>query len=207
MHINLHLVNGEQIQASIDANICVIGRSSKCDIVVAEEGMSRQHCQIELIDGEVFITDLGSTNGVLIDSEKITPHTKTPFALYLTCSFGAVANLQIELEEMKGGILNTRSGGVRDATGISSTGNTSLTKTKLLKETTSPVMSKAASSRPGLPSSKAKDNKAQFWMMNGLALVILFGAVYWFINQEDETLDSPIETEKVEAPERPVDQF
>lgn len=80
MHVYLRLVNGEQIEETIESNVCIIGRSAKCDVVVPHDGMSRQHCQIELENGEVFITDLGSTNGVLIDGEKIVPHTKTPYS-------------------------------------------------------------------------------------------------------------------------------
>lgn len=100
MQLSLKLLNGEQIELNIDSNVCIIGRSSKCDVVVTQDGMSRQHCQIEVIDGEVFVTDLASTNGVLIDGQKIKPNTRTNYALYLTLSFGAVQSAQIKLDEV-----------------------------------------------------------------------------------------------------------
>lgn len=206
MHVFLRLVNGEQIEQTIESNVCVIGRSAKCDVVVPHDGMSRQHCQIELENGEVFITDLGSTNGVLIDGEKIVPHQKTPYALYLTCSFGAVQNLQIELEEMKGGTLNNRGAPARESSLGVTSGNTSLTKTKLLKDITNPQVAKPGSTKAAFEK-KDKATKAQMWMMNGLALVILAAAVWWYVNKDEEPVESPIEIEKTDVPEKTFDQF
>lgn len=206
MHVYLKLVNGEQIEETVESNVCIIGRSAKCDVVVPHDGMSRQHCQIELENGEVFITDLGSTNGVLIDGEKIVPHQKTPYALYLTCSFGAVQNMQIELEEMKGGSLNTRSAGPRDTSSALDMGGT-LTKTKILKDTTRPGDVKAVP-RPGVAGkAKEKDNKIQMWTMNILALLILAGAVYWLMTKDEDPVESAIEVEKADVPDKPFDQF
>lgn len=206
MHVYLKLVNGEQIEETIESNVCIIGRSAKCDVVVPHDGMSRQHCQIELENGEVFITDLGSTNGVLIDGEKIVPHQKTPYALYLTCSFGAVQNMQIELEELKGGNLN-RPAGPRDTSIGGDVGGT-LTKTKLLKDITRPGDVKAQAARPGFPvKDKEKNNKLQMWTMNILALLILAAGIYWLTTKEDEIPDSVIQVEKTDLPDKPFDQF
>jgi hypothetical protein len=44
-----------------------IGRLPECDIVIADPGASRQHAQVRF-DGERFVvTDLGSTNGTLVN--------------------------------------------------------------------------------------------------------------------------------------------
>lgn len=206
MQVYLRLVNGEQIEQTVDSNVCVIGRSAKCDVVVPHDGMSRQHCQVELENGEVFITDLGSTNGVLIDGEKVVPHQKTPYALYLTCSFGAVQNMQIELEEMKGGTLNNRPASPRGSSAGGATGTTSLTKTRLLKDVTNPQAAKVGSTKAAFEK-KDKDTKIQVWMMNGLALLILAAAVWWYVNNDEDPADSPIEIEKTEVPEKTFDQF
>lgn len=203
MHLYLRLVNGEQIEQTVDSNICIIGRSAKCDVVVPHDGMSRQHCQIELENGEVFITDLGSTNGVLIDGEKIVPHQKTPYALYLSCSFGAVQNMQVELEEMKGGTLNNRPVVPRDSSLSGASVTSSLTKTKLLKDITRPGNIKLPA-RP-LPEKKVKDNKVQTWTMNILALLILAAAVYWYATKDEDPVESPIIETEVE--DKPFDQF
>lgn len=50
---------------------CVIGRSSKADICLKREELSRTHLQIENDNGEIYITDLNSANGVTIDGHRI----------------------------------------------------------------------------------------------------------------------------------------
>lgn len=73
----------------------IIGRSSKCNIVIPAEGVSRKHCSIEL--GEVWtITDLESRAGVLLNNEKITPGLKIPFREKQRISFGPVRLLTVE---------------------------------------------------------------------------------------------------------------
>lgn len=99
MNLIFILLNGEVIKKTVSKSSCIIGRSSSCDLVLALEGISRQHCKLDIEDGNIFITDLGSTNGVLINGEKIPAHTKTPYPTYLPLSFGPVDNLQIEIKD------------------------------------------------------------------------------------------------------------
>lgn len=49
----------------------LVGRGSFCDIILTDEYVSIRHCKVFLENGEVFIEDLGSTNGTLVDGEKI----------------------------------------------------------------------------------------------------------------------------------------
>lgn len=53
-----------------------IGRSLKCDFNVPKEDLSREHCLIEVDNTEIFITDLGSKNGISINRAKISPHKR-----------------------------------------------------------------------------------------------------------------------------------
>jgi pSer/pThr/pTyr-binding forkhead associated (FHA) protein len=64
------LQNGEAIK--IDKDTMIIGRSRTCDVVIPSAKVSRQHASITRVDGEVFIEDLGSANGVWFNGEKVT---------------------------------------------------------------------------------------------------------------------------------------
>jgi putative ABC transport system ATP-binding protein len=49
----------------------LIGRSSECDLQLASSGVSRTHAQITREGDTWYIEDLGSTNGVLVNQEKV----------------------------------------------------------------------------------------------------------------------------------------
>ncbi len=99
MILKVKLINGESLTFKSEKPTCVIGRSGQCDLVIPHEAVSRKHCQIDYREGELYVTDLGSINGVLIDGQKITPNKPVNFQSYLTLSFGAVQTLNIELDE------------------------------------------------------------------------------------------------------------
>jgi pSer/pThr/pTyr-binding forkhead associated (FHA) protein len=48
----------------------IIGRSSDLDMVLVEDMVSRRHAKITSTDADIFIQDLGSTNGTFVNGEK-----------------------------------------------------------------------------------------------------------------------------------------
>lgn len=57
------------VQVALDRTTTVIGRDDACDIVLAEEGVSRRHARIVKNDEGYFVlTDLKSTNGIRVDN-------------------------------------------------------------------------------------------------------------------------------------------
>ncbi|HET6415484.1 MAG TPA: DUF4388 domain-containing protein [Polyangiales bacterium] len=50
----------------------VIGRSSELDMVLVEDMVSRRHAKISVENGNIFLEDLGSTNGSFVNGEKIS---------------------------------------------------------------------------------------------------------------------------------------
>ncbi|OUS25294.1 hypothetical protein A9Q99_22140 [Gammaproteobacteria bacterium 45_16_T64] len=54
------------------------GRSSKCDIIVEGEYMSRRHAELSLKGGGLRIVDLGSSNGTCVNNKKISEHQLKP---------------------------------------------------------------------------------------------------------------------------------
>ena len=55
--------------------ILVIGRAQPADVVVADEIISRSHCRVALVMGELFVTDLGSSNGTFVAARRINVPT------------------------------------------------------------------------------------------------------------------------------------
>jgi pSer/pThr/pTyr-binding forkhead associated (FHA) protein len=49
----------------------IIGRSSDLDMVLVEDMVSRRHAKISSNEADVFIQDMGSTNGTFVNGEKI----------------------------------------------------------------------------------------------------------------------------------------
>lgn len=49
----------------------IIGRSSDLDMVLVEDMVSRKHAKIVTSNGEIYIQDMGSTNGTFVNGEKV----------------------------------------------------------------------------------------------------------------------------------------
>ena len=50
----------------------VVGRAEDCNLKPRSELISRYHCEIFLEDGDAFVRDMGSKNGVFLNDEQIT---------------------------------------------------------------------------------------------------------------------------------------
>lgn len=48
----------------------VIGRAADCPIILEDDGVSRHHCRLSRIEGQWFVEDLGSLNGVIVNGAK-----------------------------------------------------------------------------------------------------------------------------------------
>ena len=53
----------------------IIGRLGESDVVLSDPGASRRHAEVRRVDGEFVISDLGSTNGTMVNESKIGEHT------------------------------------------------------------------------------------------------------------------------------------
>jgi len=63
---------------TLGAKPMVIGRVEPADIVLPDAQISRNHCRIGMTLGEVFVTDLESSNGSFIDGQRIGRHAFLP---------------------------------------------------------------------------------------------------------------------------------
>ncbi|MCS6857809.1 MAG: GGDEF domain-containing protein [Deltaproteobacteria bacterium] len=69
----LVIIYGAELGRRIPLNSesILIGRSSKCDVQIEQESVSRTHLRIQRLGGNYIATDLGSTNGTYINDVKI----------------------------------------------------------------------------------------------------------------------------------------
>lgn len=51
----------------------IIGRSSEADFTIDNAELSRKHCKVYIHQHRVFVEDLESKNGVMVDGKKIKP--------------------------------------------------------------------------------------------------------------------------------------
>jgi len=56
---------------NVDRELLSVGRIEECNIQLNENGVSRKHSEISVVDGVVQVKDLGSTNGTFVNDVKI----------------------------------------------------------------------------------------------------------------------------------------
>jgi len=73
MEVNLVVFKKGDVgkRLSLPSNVTVIGRRSSCDLQVPLPIVSRKHCQISEVDGQLRIRDLGSRNGTYLNGERV----------------------------------------------------------------------------------------------------------------------------------------
>ena len=65
----LSLTDGPSVQ--IDKPILLFGRHEECDVQLNSKKVSRRHCVVAQVNDVLLIRDLGSTNGVRINGERV----------------------------------------------------------------------------------------------------------------------------------------
>ncbi|MBL9157929.1 MAG: FHA domain-containing protein [Verrucomicrobiales bacterium] len=70
MNAYLQRIENDEIQDL--AAVSIIGRSSECQIVIADPRVSRRHAMIRKQDGGFYLFDLGSFNGSYLNGSRVT---------------------------------------------------------------------------------------------------------------------------------------
>lgn len=67
------IVNGAQlgVEARIESEPLLIGRADDCGLTIGNTSVSRRHCQIFRDGDSCTVEDLGSTNGVFVNGQKV----------------------------------------------------------------------------------------------------------------------------------------
>lgn len=70
MNAYLQRIENDEIQDL--AAVSIIGRSSECQIIIADPRVSRRHAMIRKQDGGFYLFDLGSFNGSYLNGSRVT---------------------------------------------------------------------------------------------------------------------------------------
>lgn len=173
MNLKFTLLDGSRIEQHVSSETCLVGRSPKCDVVIPVDGMSRRHCQIEMINGEVFVTDLESTNGVFIEGVRIPVNQPTHYATFLTLSFGAVSSVQIERDDATQNFAQVPAQKSPSSIVEKGTGPINTQATNLKSKKTASV-----SKMPGLKKKTTSSKSSRLVAI--LVIILLAAAVVWW---------------------------
>ncbi|MBM4354935.1 MAG: FHA domain-containing protein [Deltaproteobacteria bacterium] len=77
-----------------------VGRSSECDICIADSSLSRHHATIEVTQDEVVVEDWRSLNGTSFQGSRISQPTRWPAGREVV--FGEVRTMLVEVDEGPG---------------------------------------------------------------------------------------------------------
>ena len=61
---------------SVPADGLRLGRSSSCEMSIPDPALSRNHCLFETRDGGLWVTDLASANGTIVNDAQLGPDSQ-----------------------------------------------------------------------------------------------------------------------------------
>ncbi len=198
MKIDVTLNDNSELSFTVLKESFTIGRSPQCEVVIPHEGISRKHCQISYKDGDLYIEDLGSVNGVYIDGKKIASNTPTKFQTFLSVSFGSVQSLRIELDDnMSTGPI---AGSVAAVTASANKTSPSITRSNLKIERPDRTgkIKKTVADDHGLTRTRVmrlhpKKKKGLNPLVVILSAGILAAGIYLFMEQENTPVEPEID--------------
>jgi hypothetical protein len=88
--ISLHIIESGQILPLADRTEFTLGRTAEGQPIIPDvdlspfnayaNGVSRLHSAIKLVNNQVVIVDLGSSNGTYLNGTRLSPYTEMPVA-------------------------------------------------------------------------------------------------------------------------------
>lgn len=75
---NVRLVSGDGRTYPLSIGSTVIGRGDQADLRLPDVGISRRHARLDYDGTQVVLTDLGSTNGSMVNGQRVSAVTLNP---------------------------------------------------------------------------------------------------------------------------------
>lgn len=73
MQVKLRVLQGSQTgkEIGISVDSFIVGRNSDCHLRPRSDLISRRHCEIAILNGEVYLRDFGSRNGTYVNEKRV----------------------------------------------------------------------------------------------------------------------------------------
>jgi predicted component of type VI protein secretion system len=88
----------------VSRSLVLVGRHPQCDVRLPSIRVSRRHCCLTEVDGAIIVRDLGSTNGTLINGQRVEAGRLRPGDEL------SIANLRYRLEQGQANWADPRTG-------------------------------------------------------------------------------------------------
>lgn len=75
---NVRLVSGDGRTYPLQLGTTVIGRGDQATLRLPDVGISRRHARLDFDGGQVVLTDLGSTNGTMVNGQRVSAVALNP---------------------------------------------------------------------------------------------------------------------------------
>ncbi|KAB1151140.1 FhaA domain-containing protein [Micromonospora sp. DT46] len=75
---NVRLVSGDGRTYPLQVGSTVIGRGDQANLRLPDVGISRRHARLDFDGGQVVLTDLGSTNGTMVNGQRVSAVALNP---------------------------------------------------------------------------------------------------------------------------------
>lgn len=154
----------------------VVGRATECDISLAAAHLSRRHAQLQVLDGLLYVKDLGSANGTYINGKQVMEaRVKRGDELrFDTLSFGVIGPTTDDLAKTT--IRSPAAKVVSDATPIPKPSTKPIAKPRTAPAASSPVApvsSRSVHARPTNP--REEESPKHGW--KGMAVLVIIAVV------------------------------
>ena len=75
---NIRLVSGDGRTYPLQIGSTVIGRGDQANLRLPDVGISRRHARLDFDGAQVVLTDLGSTNGTMVNGQRVSAVALNP---------------------------------------------------------------------------------------------------------------------------------
>lgn len=87
--LRFHSGDGLWQEYPVQKDNVFIGRSEECDLTLKDREVSRMHARLSLVEEQILLTDLGSSNGTMVHGEPLTPNVPMILSPGQTFSIGS----------------------------------------------------------------------------------------------------------------------